>query len=131
MTSATRSVEQIIDRADGNAFCLEELIRAAADGRSDSLPDSVIGMVQSRLDAEDPDARRVLRAASLFGERFSRAGVTFLLGGEASGAPVGDWIDSCARASWWRAFQSPGRRAPATSSSPSRTRWCARPPTRC
>ena len=91
-------VEQIIDRADGNAFCLEELIRAAADGRSESLPDSVIGMVQARLDAEDPDARRVLRAASLFGERFSRAGVTFLLGGEASGAPIGDWIDLlCAR----------------------------------
>jgi tetratricopeptide (TPR) repeat protein len=91
-------VEQIIDRADGNAFCLEELIRAAADGRSESLPDSVIGMVQARLDAEDPDARRVLRAASIFGERFSRTGVTFLLGGEAAGAPVGDWIDLlCAR----------------------------------
>ncbi len=91
-------VEQIIDRADGNAFCLEELIRAAADGRSESLPDSVIGMVQARLDAEDPDARRILRAASIFGERFSRAGVTFLLGGEAAGGRVGDWLDLlCAR----------------------------------
>ena len=91
-------VAQIIDRADGNAFCLEELIRAAADGRSESLPDSVIGMVQVRLDAEDPDARRVMRAASVFGERFSRAGVTFLLGGEGAGARAGDWIDLlCAR----------------------------------
>ena len=92
------TIEQILARAEGNAFCLEELIRAAADGRCESLPDSVIGMVQARLDAEDPDARRVLRAASIFGERFSRAGVTFLLGGEAAGARVGDWLDLlCAR----------------------------------
>jgi tetratricopeptide (TPR) repeat protein len=91
-------VLKIIDRADGNAFCLEELIRAAVDGRCELLPDSVIGMVQARLDAEDPDARRILRAASVFGDRFSRAGVTFLLGGDTGGARVGDWLDLlCAR----------------------------------
>ena len=86
-------VKQIIERADGNAFCLEELIRAAADGRSEALPDSVIGMVQARLDAEDPDARRILRAASIFGQRFTRAGLATLLGGEGEGIRVGDWLD--------------------------------------
>ena len=88
-------VDQILDRADGNAFCLEELIRAAADGRCESLPDSVIGLVQARLDGEDPDARRVLRAASIFGERFSRAGVTYLLGGDGAGAGAraAEWLD--------------------------------------
>jgi len=75
-------VEAIVARADGNAFYLEELIRACADGRADSLPDSVLGMVQARLDAEGSDAKRVLRAAAVFGERFSRAGVAALLGGE-------------------------------------------------
>jgi len=91
-------VEQIIDRAGGNAFYLEELIRAAADGRCESLPDSVIGMVQARLDAEGAEARRVLRAASVFGERFSRPGVAALLGGEAEAAKASEWIDHlCAR----------------------------------
>ena len=69
-----RGGRAIVERADGNAFYLEELIRAAADGRSESLPETVLGMVQARLDAEGPDARRVLRAASVFGERFWRAG---------------------------------------------------------
>jgi eukaryotic-like serine/threonine-protein kinase len=86
-------VAQIVDRADGNAFYLEELIRAAADGRHEALPDSVIGMVQARLDAEGKEAKRVLRAASVFGERFSRAGVAALLGGEGTLTDVAHWLD--------------------------------------
>jgi tetratricopeptide (TPR) repeat protein len=86
-------VEAIIARADGNAFYLEELIRAAAAGRHESLPDSVIGMVQARLDAEGPEARRVLRAASVFGERFSQAGVAALLGGEGEVGHIGEWLE--------------------------------------
>jgi tetratricopeptide (TPR) repeat protein len=73
-------VAQIVERADGNAFYVEELIRAMAAGRSDALPDSVLAMVQARLDAEGPDGKRVLRAAAIFGERFSRAGIAALLG---------------------------------------------------
>ncbi len=86
-------IEQLIARADGNAFYLEELIRATAAGRHEALPDSVIGMVQARLDAEGPQARRVLRAASVFGERFSQAGVAALLGGESELAHVGEWLE--------------------------------------
>jgi tetratricopeptide (TPR) repeat protein len=86
-------VEQLIARADGNAFYLEELIRATAAGRHESLPDSVIGMVQARLDAEGADARRVLRAASVFGERFSQSGVAALLGGEGELTHVGEWLE--------------------------------------
>ncbi len=72
---------RLVERADGNAFYLEELIRATAAGRVDSLPDSVLAMVQARLDAEGADGKRVLRAAAIFGERFSRAGLAALLGG--------------------------------------------------
>jgi predicted ATPase len=87
------AVRQILERADGNAFYLEELIRAAAAGRREELPDSVIGMVQARLDAEGAEAKRVLRAAAVFGERFSRAGVAALLGGDGTLGDVGQWLE--------------------------------------
>jgi len=89
-------VDAIVARADGNAFYLEELIRANAAGRAQSLPDSVLGMVQARLDAEGSDAKRVLRAAAIFGERFSRSGVAALLGGDAELADVSDAIERLA-----------------------------------
>ncbi len=91
-------IGRIMARADGNAFYLEELVRAHAAGRGGELPDSVLGMVQARLDAEGADAKRVLRAASIFGERFARTGVVALLGGEQEAGAIGDWLDHlCAR----------------------------------
>lgn len=83
-------VARIVSRADGNAFFLEELVRAHAAGRGGELPDSVLGMVQARLDAEGTSAKRVLRAASVFGERFTRAGVLALLGGSDGDPEEGD-----------------------------------------
>ncbi len=86
-------VQAIVARADGNAFYLEELIRATAAGRTDELPDSVLGMVQARLDAEGSEAKRVLRAAAVFGDRFSRSGVAALLGGQTLMGMVSDAIE--------------------------------------
>jgi eukaryotic-like serine/threonine-protein kinase len=86
-------VATLVARADGNAFYLEELIRATAAGRHEALPDSVIGMVQARLDAEGSEARRVLRAASVYGERFSQAGAAALLGGEGELGHVREWLE--------------------------------------
>lgn len=80
---AAEDVARIVERADGNPFYLEEIIRAAFAGKQDALPDSILGTVEARLDAEGAEAKRVLRAASVFGERFSRLGVVSLLGGEA------------------------------------------------
>jgi tetratricopeptide (TPR) repeat protein len=74
------TLEAIVTRADGHAFYLEELIRAAAEGRGRALPETVLAMVQARLERLDPEARRVLRAASVFGETFWKAGVEALLG---------------------------------------------------
>ncbi len=42
-----------IDRGGGNPFYLEELVRAVAAGRDDVFPDSVLGTVEARLDAEE------------------------------------------------------------------------------
>jgi serine/threonine protein kinase/tetratricopeptide (TPR) repeat protein len=89
-------VAQIVERADGNPFYLEELIRAVAAGRGDAFPDSMLGTVEARLDAEGSEAKRILRAASVFGERFSTRGVAALLGGEQHLDEAGSWLSALA-----------------------------------
>ena len=72
----------IAERAAGNAFFLEELIRAVAEEPEVSaLPPSVIAMAQARLGTLEPEARQILRAASLFGQVFWQAGLEKLLEG--------------------------------------------------
>jgi eukaryotic-like serine/threonine-protein kinase len=85
--------KRLVERADGHAFYLEELIRAAKLGKGEALPESVLAMVHARLDRLDPEERRVLRAASVFGGTFWRGGVEALLG-SAGAAP---WLAELAR----------------------------------
>src|SRR6185436_8473299 len=73
------------------AFFLEELIRAVAEGKGAALPETVLAMVEARLEGLEAEARRVLRAASVFGEVFWRGGVTLLLG-DGGAAELGDWM---------------------------------------
>jgi eukaryotic-like serine/threonine-protein kinase len=89
---SAETLGRIVERAGGNAFYLEELIRHAAEGGAD-LPDTVLAMVQSRLEALEPEARRVLQVASVFGETFREAGVEALLGGESAPMDVGGWLE--------------------------------------
>ena len=74
----------IAEKSEGNAFYLEELVRAAfahgAQLREGQLPETVLGMVQARLDALGAEAKAVLRAASVFGNVFRPDGVRALLG---------------------------------------------------
>jgi serine/threonine protein kinase/tetratricopeptide (TPR) repeat protein len=81
------AVARVVTQAEGNAFYLEELVRAVAAGSS-SLPDTVLATVQARLDAFGPAAKRVLRAASIFGEVFWEKGLVALIGGPAEEATV-------------------------------------------
>ncbi len=72
-------VAQIVERAAGNAFYLEELLRAAAAGET-RLPETVVAMVQVRLESLPAPARQVLRAASVLGARFAHRPLVALLG---------------------------------------------------
>jgi hypothetical protein len=84
------TVERIITQAGGNTLFLEELIRAEAEagaaaragGREGRPPETVLAMLQARLRRLDPEARRFLRTASLFGDSFWCGGVYALLGEE-------------------------------------------------
>ncbi|HEX7836303.1 MAG TPA: AAA family ATPase, partial [Kofleriaceae bacterium] len=91
---------RLVQQADGNAFYLEELIRAAAEGKAEGkdrdtghlLPGTVLAMVETRLARLPAGARRVLRAASVFGEVCWEGGVAALLGrGIATRAR--EWLD--------------------------------------
>jgi len=77
--AAPRIRASIVERAGGNALFLEELVRAAAEGR-DELPLSVHALVQTRLDRRSTGAREVMRAASIFGQTFWGGGAEALLG---------------------------------------------------
>jgi serine/threonine protein kinase/tetratricopeptide (TPR) repeat protein len=89
------TIDRIVRRAGGNAFFLEELIRGVAESGSGEVPETVLGMVQARLDALGPEAKRILRAASVFGEVFWRGGVEALLGPGGT-FDVGSWLDELA-----------------------------------
>src|SRR5262245_54999616 len=81
-------VARVVEQAAGNAFHLEELIRAVAQGRGDALPATVVAMLEALLSDLGPEARRVLRAASVFGQVFSEGGVMALLGGALAAAEI-------------------------------------------
>jgi eukaryotic-like serine/threonine-protein kinase len=99
----------IAARAGGHALYLEELIRAVAEGAPGEVPASVLAMVQVRLAALPAQARRVLRAASVFGEVFWRGAVAALLGLDRT--EVAETLDELASGEvivWRRASRFPG-----------------------
>ena len=83
------TVARLVERAGGNALYLEELIRATSENKVE-LPATVIAMMAARLEELEPEARRVLRAASVFGPVFWRSGAGALLGGDPR--EVREWL---------------------------------------
>lgn len=82
----------IVERGEGHPFLLEEIMRAVVRGETE-LPDSVLGVVQARLDALGAEYKRVLRGASVYGDKFWQGGVLHLLGGEATTSRLSSWLD--------------------------------------
>lgn len=77
-------VQHAVAHCHGNPQLLEELVRA--DVTSDAIGRGLVGLIETRLARLNPQLRRVLRAASVFGQRFWLGGVTKLLGGESARA---------------------------------------------
>jgi hypothetical protein len=82
--ASPETVARIVAQSEGNALFLEELIRAAAEGSGDEASGTVLALMQARIGRLPATARRVLRAASVFGETAGRGGVQALLGGSMS-----------------------------------------------
>jgi hypothetical protein len=91
-----RVADAFLASAGTNAFHVVEAIRAAAEGEP-ALPDTVLASAQAHLERLEPQARRVLRAASVFGETFWTSAIATLLGAEAAatlGATLGSLADA-------------------------------------
>jgi serine/threonine protein kinase len=73
---------RLVEQSMGNALFLEELLRAATEGWSKETPATLLAMVLSSLQRLGPLPRRVLRAASVFGQTFWVGGVKAVLEGQ-------------------------------------------------
>ncbi|CAN5763093.1 hypothetical protein BH09MYX1_BH09MYX1_14840 [soil metagenome] len=72
-------IAALVRRAAGNAFFLEEMLRAHAEGERGDAPQTVQAIVQRRLEAFSDEARRTLRAAAVFGMSFWTGAVAALV----------------------------------------------------
>lgn len=71
-------VGRCIERAGGNPWFLEQLLRAGADHES-AIPDSLRALVRARLERLAPADRRAAQAASVLGQQFTAPALHHLL----------------------------------------------------
>jgi len=77
--------ERVVAQAAGNALFLEELIRMAAEGQGETPPATIRAMLQGRIQRLGAGARRLLLAASFFGQSFWAGGVKAVLSPAGTG----------------------------------------------
>ena len=65
-----RTLTNLLTRAEGNPFFLEELVRAAAH-HSDEVPGDVFDVLGARIDRLDPDDKDLLRIGAVIGREFA------------------------------------------------------------
>jgi serine/threonine protein kinase/tetratricopeptide (TPR) repeat protein len=75
---SSEQLEQIVTQAEGNAFYLEELLRAAISGQG-ALPQTLLAVLQARIEQLPEEPRRLLRAGSILGLSFSQGAIEALL----------------------------------------------------
>ncbi len=83
----------LLERSGGNPFFLEELLRAEAEGRGGETPETLLAMVQARLESFEPEVRRMLRAASVLGQHFWSGALGELLGDDLSSDDIAGWLN--------------------------------------
>jgi class 3 adenylate cyclase/tetratricopeptide (TPR) repeat protein len=71
--------KRCIERAAGNPLFLEQLLRHVEQSSAASVPGTVQSLVQARMDMLEPQDKRALQAASVFGQRFALAPLRHLI----------------------------------------------------
>jgi eukaryotic-like serine/threonine-protein kinase len=83
----------VLEHWEGNPLFLEELADSLAAGHT-HVPEVVLAAVEARFDGLSPDVRRVLRAASLYGDKFFSAEALVAVLGEASRREMNEWLEN-------------------------------------
>ncbi len=89
---APQVIARLVDHAAGNALFLEELIRAAAEGKTDHQPETVLAMLQARIGRFESGPRRAVLAASVYGQTLWRGGVAAVLGVPRTAPELDKWL---------------------------------------
>jgi serine/threonine protein kinase/tetratricopeptide (TPR) repeat protein len=92
------ALARMVAQAAGNPLFLEELIRSAAEEGSGERSETVLAILQARLRRLDPESRRVLRAASIFGNTFWASGLQLLCERGGAHRKVADCLHSLVHA---------------------------------
>jgi class 3 adenylate cyclase len=105
---APEIVEAVVGRAEGNPFYAGEIVRSLVDrlgpapdpaavaGAIAALPDTVHATVLSRIDALEPDSRRVVQLGAVLGRTFEPRAIPAVdasLSRESVEAAIGDLLD--------------------------------------
>jgi|CZKU01.1.fsa_nt_gi hypothetical protein len=87
-------IDAIVERAGGNPLFVEELARVCAEGGGvRALPPTIAAAAEARLSTLSTEARQVLRASAVFGERFWSGAVCQLVGSPLA-SRVGSHLDA-------------------------------------
>jgi DNA-binding SARP family transcriptional activator len=76
--------ERIVTVAEGNALFIEQLLAAALEGHTDSVPDSIQTLLAARLDRLGERDRAVAQAAAVCGTSFTAEAVSDLVRSDPS-----------------------------------------------
>jgi class 3 adenylate cyclase/tetratricopeptide (TPR) repeat protein len=103
-------LDDIVEKADGNPFFLEEMARALAEqgeAVARAVPETVQGLLMARIDRLPGAQKRLLQKASVLGREFSHPLLAPLWSRDEPGEPLEPLLDDLRR----REFidQSPGR----------------------
>jgi predicted ATPase len=82
----------VLDRWEGNPQFLEETAVSVDRGKL-GVPEVVHAVVEGRLEGVEPDVRRVLRAASLFGDKPFCVDALIALLGESARKGIAEWLE--------------------------------------
>lgn len=70
LDSSSQFAQTCVERAGGNPFFLEQLLRSAEESGECQIPGSVHSIVQARLDSLEAVDKQAVQAASVLGQRF-------------------------------------------------------------